>query len=69
MGKIPKVLQESYKAMLHSNPKARMNTQEIMESDYFQNPYVETCQFLETIALKELHEKEKFFKYDDLNCS
>ncbi len=40
----------------------RLNPQDFLESQFFQNSYVETCQFLETIALKEPYEKDKFFK-------
>jgi hypothetical protein len=53
----------SYKQMLSSSPKSRLNPQKFLESEYFENEYVETCLFLETIALKEAHEKDKFFKY------
>ena len=48
--------------MLSSSPKSRLNPSKFLESEFFDNEFVETCLFLETIALKEPHEKDKFFK-------
>lgn len=62
VGNIPKEMLPMYQSMLSSNPSARPNPQKLLESNYFNNNYVETCQFLENITLKEAYEKEKFFK-------
>ncbi|PRP76739.1 hypothetical protein PROFUN_11742 [Planoprotostelium fungivorum] len=61
-GNIPKDLLPVYQKMLHSNPDNRIEPAEILTSSYFQNNYVETCLFLEEMALKDAAEKEKFFR-------
>jgi len=55
-------LQAQYQQIFNSNPTARLNPSKLLESKYFSNPFVDTCVFLENIALKEAYEKTKFFK-------
>eukprot|EP01117_Protostelium_nocturnum_P013793 TRINITY_DN5190_c0_g1_i1.p1 TRINITY_DN5190_c0_g1~~TRINITY_DN5190_c0_g1_i1.p1 ORF type:complete len:456 (-),score=133.35 TRINITY_DN5190_c0_g1_i1:52-1281(-) len=63
IGKIPKELLPQYQQMLSSNPSKRPNPQNVLkESQYFQNPFVQTCLFLEQIALKDQAEKEAFIR-------
>lgn len=60
--KIPINLIKTYQQMLMSNPSSRLNTNKILECDYFDNNFVKTCLFLENITLKETYEKDKFFQ-------
>jgi len=59
---IPKNLLPEYQQMLHSNPTNRLDPAGILESEFFNDNYVETCLFLEEIALKDPAEKEKYFR-------
>jgi len=66
VGNIPKNLLRDYQQMLTSNAANRLDLAEfVAESDFFDNNYVQTCLFLENIALKEAQEKDKFFKQLD----
>uniref|UniRef100_A0A6B2KYM5 Protein kinase domain-containing protein n=1 Tax=Arcella intermedia TaxID=1963864 RepID=A0A6B2KYM5_9EUKA len=58
---IPASLREAYMALIIANPAKRAKIEALQGSPFFQNPFVETCLFLENIQLKDQYEKERFF--------
>eukprot|EP01132_Coremiostelium_polycephalum_P000528 gene528-666_t len=67
LANIPKPVHPQYQKCFSSKPESRLNPQKVLESPYFQNFFVETCNFLENITLKDNFEKESFFKKLDHN--
>jgi SCY1-like protein 1 len=60
---LPRPLQEYYMKLVTSSPKSRLEVSRLVdECTYFSNPLVDTCLFLETIAIKESYEKDNFFR-------
>jgi SCY1-like protein 1 len=62
MSHIPETLKEDYIKLLTGSPKNRLTLDRLLESPYFGTVFVQTCSFLEHLALKDTFEKEKFFK-------
>ena len=57
------VLAIEYKKIFSPSPESRPEPSLILNCKYFSNSLVQSCVFLENIAIKEPHEKEEFFKY------
>jgi SCY1-like protein 1 len=59
---LPQELKEQYIALITANHQRRAKVQDLINrSSYFQNPFVESCLFLEEINVKDGYEKERFF--------
>jgi SCY1-like protein 1 len=60
---LPKPLHEQYMRLISASPQNRLTLDAFLAgSTYFVNPLCETCQFLETIQLKDQYEKENFWR-------
>eukprot|EP01105_Mastigella_eilhardi_P027385 TRINITY_DN8420_c0_g2_i1.p1 TRINITY_DN8420_c0_g2~~TRINITY_DN8420_c0_g2_i1.p1 ORF type:complete len:761 (-),score=188.75 TRINITY_DN8420_c0_g2_i1:12-2219(-) len=60
--RIPQTLVNAHLQLSAQMAGRRMNPADFMTKSYFDNPYVETFQFLESITLKDSSEREQFFK-------
>ncbi|EGC35135.1 hypothetical protein DICPUDRAFT_55347 [Dictyostelium purpureum] len=65
INEVPKILHGGYQKLFSVKTESRLNPNKLLESQYFQNVFVETCVFLENITLKDTFEKEQFFKKID----
>lgn len=59
---IPASLKDEYIKLLSTSPRVRLSPDRFIESPYFQNEFVNTCVFLETLSIKDDAEKENFCK-------
>lgn len=59
---IPSSLKDEYIKLLSVSPRTRLSCERLIDSPYFQNEFVRTCIFLETISIKDASEKENFCK-------
>lgn len=58
VGSLPEAVVKDYQRLLASNPARRLNPAKVLETnEYFQNKLLDTCTFLESLALKDSAEK------------
>jgi len=62
MGKIPSGLQNDYKRLLATSPKARLSLEKFCDSAFFSNDFVHSIEFMDNLALQSDAAKEEFFK-------
>jgi len=63
VGSLPEAVVKDYQRLLASNPARRLNPAKVLETnEYFQNKLLDTCTFLESLALKDSAEKDTFFR-------
>lgn len=62
IGKIPETLVKEYKQLLSTNPRNRVNPQEVLQSEFFNTPIVQIVSFLDHFSVKSTSERDLFFK-------
>lgn len=62
MSSIPKEVLSEYQKLLSVNPSRRLNTSKLSDCEFLKNDLVDVVQFLESLSIREVMEKDKFFR-------